>query len=204
MFSCIETNITEDTPQWVKTIDSISGVFFSVGFLLSRLKDLPLGQLSMMLAGSAMSGFALANGLQTISSRYYHCDGDSVFANIFTLASLVGTIASVGILIQPQAWLIWIWLFVLNNALWYCAEYYRYHYPSTYPKLNYEANSYLNYVQWLVIASISSSLSYTLCYCLPSLASPLFFIGLATNYLATIIAFLQLTPLEDTYARKNI
>lgn len=204
MFECVENNIIETPPQWVKTTDNVSSVIFSVGFVLNRIKDLPLGQFSKVLAAGAMSGFAFANALQTISSRYYHCNGDSTFANLFTLSSLVGTVASIGILIQPQAWLIWIWLFVLNNALWYCAEYYRSCHTSTFPKLNYEAKSYLNYVQWLVIATISSSICYTLSYYLPCFASPLFYIGLATNYLATITAFLQLTTLEDINARKKI
>jgi len=187
-------------PAWVELIETIRNLIFTATFILNRIKDLPLGQFSNIFAGIAMLGFALANSLQLISSRYYHKNGDTTFGNISTLSAVVGIIASVGILIQPQAWLIWIWLFVLNNLLWYCAEYYRcrdYH-PNTYPRLKNEANSYLSHVQWFLIASISSSICYTLSACLVQYASPLFILGLSINYLATFIAFMQLKPNTDS------
>lgn len=193
-------------PAWVEVIETIRNVIFTATFILNRIKDFPLGQFSTIMAGIAMFGFFLANSLQLISSRYYHKNGDTTFGNISTLSAVVGIIASVGILIQPQSWLIWMWLFVLNNLLWYSAECYRcrdYH-PDTYPQLKNEAHSYLNHVLWFFIASISSSICYTLSACLIQYASPLFILGLSINYLATFIAFMQLKPNTASHDLKKI
>ena len=107
----------QSIPDWVKTVDRISGYVFTTGFVLNRIKDLPLGIVSGVCSRFAIVSFAVGNLLQSVSSRYYASNRNSTFANIFTLSSLVGTLASIGFMLQPQSWIIWSWLFVLNNAL---------------------------------------------------------------------------------------
>ena len=193
-----------DIPEWIKMIDMIRDVIFKAAFILNRIKDIPIGQYSMMLASVAMLGFFLANCLQLISSQYYHIDNNRSFGNILALSAVFGVIASIGFLIQPQIWLVWIWLFVLNNLCWYIAEYLRCHhqYTNTYPPLNQPGDVYLKHVQWLLIASICSSVCFSLSACFSIYATPLFFLGLGLNYLATIIAFIQLIPQESSIANK--
>ena len=193
-----------DIPEWIKIIDMIRDVIFRAAFILNRIKDIPIGQYSMMLASVAMLGFFLANSLQLISSQYYHIDNNHTFGNLFALSAFFGIIASIGFLIQPQIWLVWIWLFVLNNLCWYIAEYQRCHnqHTNTYPRLNQPGDRYFKHVQWLLIASICSSICFSLSVCFSIYATPLFFLGLGLNYLATIIAFIQLIPQEPSIANK--
>ena len=63
--------VNTDRPEWVQFLDNVAGKIFFAGFILNRMKDIPLGFVSSILSGIAMTSFIIAYGLQIITSSYY-------------------------------------------------------------------------------------------------------------------------------------
>ena len=101
------------------------------------------------------------------------------------------------IFIYPTLWLPGLWLFVLCNFLWFRAECFRLEQNTVYPNMPAHPRHYTEYALWSCIAISCSAIMGTLAVCLPSFFTACMAIGLALNYIATIISFVHLY-LEDS------
>ena len=186
-------------PEWVQIIDYIAGKIFLAGFIINRIKDIPMGYVSYILSGIAIASYLLAYTLQIISSWYYDKTPEYFFDYqlLFQLQAICGAVASLMVIVNPELWLACLWLFVFTNILWYLAELHRQEHPSQYPAMPSNPKHYLEYTLWLTIAITCSAIMGTLAVCAPHLSIPMMAIGLILNYLATIIAFVEVYQQDD-------
>ncbi len=181
----------QEVPDWVKDMDKYASNIFLAGFLINRIKDIPMGYVSTLLGGIAILSFACAYSMQCITSCYYDTHPDYFFDYrlLFQLQSLFGAIGSLVCILNPELWLPCLGLFVLANACWFFAEQFRLEHPTTYPAMPKNPNNYLLYTKWCTIAISCSTLMGLIAYSNQALYSTCLQIGMLLNYAAIITAF---------------
>jgi hypothetical protein len=183
-----------EIPQWVQILDKVAGKILLAGFLINRIKDIPMGPISHLLSMISIASYLLAYSLQILTSTYYDQSPQAFFnySLLFQLQAICGAAASLMIIIHPSLWLPCLWLFVIANFCWYLAEQFRQQNPTYYPKMPSNRQNYLKYSLCLGISITCSAIMGTIAVFLPQCFGSLMAIGLALNYLATIIAFFYL------------
>jgi hypothetical protein len=179
-------------PEWVPITDNIAGKIFFAGFIINRIKDIPMGPVSFVLAAISISSYFLAYSLQILTSCYYDKSPTDFFDYqfLFQLQSICGAAASLMVILNPELWLACLWVFVITNIFWYLAEIYRQNHPTQYPSMPSQPKHYLEYTLWLTIAITCSAIMGAIAAYFPLVSVQMMAIGMILNYLATIFAFI--------------
>lgn len=120
-------------PLWAQYGEDIAQQLFVLGFVCSKLKDLPLGNLSLFFLGGCLTSFCLAYTIQIATSTEYKQVESDTFWNysfLYGLTATIGAALCVTVLMNPSLSLIGLWLFSFNHLLWYAAESNRRTYPT--------------------------------------------------------------------------
>jgi hypothetical protein len=181
-------------PLWAQYGEDIAQQLFVLGFVCSKLKDLPLGNWALFFLGGCLTSFCLAYTIQIATSTEYKQVESDTFWNysfLYGLTATIGAALCVTVLMNPSLSLIGLWLFSFNHLLWYAAESNRRTYPTFFPKQPRDIEAHLDYVKWISIAFISTTVSSTLAVLFPNFSSGIVLSGLVLNYISTSIAFIS-------------
>jgi hypothetical protein len=156
-------------PLSICYMEYIIDKLFVVSFILNKIKDFPLGPLSILLGNLALCCIAVGFTLQLITTNYYEVEYTET-KNLFNyqtraqLNALIGTAVTWFCILHPGLWLPCFWLMCANNILWLYNEHTRIDKPSIYPSSPKQPIEYCRYIAWMTLSMLSSALANTLSF----------------------------------------
>lgn len=191
------------TLRHAKILDKVSGVFFFIGFVFSKLQSIPLVFLSALFNLLSLISYLTAYSLWLAACERYpdHPSPKSWYSSIqlknqHRFAAVFGTLAIMSCLVAiifPIALIPAAWCFLISNIVWCVAEYHKMRHPPVYdPEYSSERQAvYMRYALLMTSASLITALATTLVLCFPP-------ITMATLITATIVCLLiNLAALQD-------
>ena len=195
-------------------LDRISGYFFLAGFVLYRLKNVPvIGATIINLA--ALAAYLIGYVMWFVATLCYpnqprRADawyGFAQFKEQFTAASLLGAMATIFSLVYPTLLLPALWLFTASNLKCNIGEYHKMHNPPQYDP-NYSTARQTMYLRYAFLVTSTSAL--TALACTLALAAPAFaYISLMTaavigNFLTIAALYYCQRSTFDTFEVDNV
>lgn len=187
-----------EVPDSIQNLDYIAGGLFTCSFFISKIRDLPLGNTSIMLSGVTLCLYGMAYTIQFCTSSYYNDikplePWEWSYREYYMMVSLLGSAGCWLSLFIPALWFPMMWLGTINTILWYIGEIHRLAQPTAYPKMAEQPEFHLNYVKWIAISSIISSTALTVAFLFPAHFFLIYMIGVLGNYIASSIALYNLS-----------
>ncbi len=170
-----------------RSLDKISGIFFTAGFFISKLKFIPFKLLLPIVNIISLSSYLVGYITWYIAALLYpdlarkrdQWFGFFDLKEQYQLAAFIGTVATLFCLITPSLVCLPLWLYVISNLIWAVGEYHKYQNPPVDDE-NYSKDrqtAYLKYVFLALTLSIVSALAATLAVCFPPIAAVTLMVG---------------------------
>ncbi len=179
-------------------LDQLSGKFFFTGFLLSKLRLIPIRVITSLVSTCSLIFYLVGyilwffttviNSNQTRNANAWY--GFATINNQFQLASLLGTVASVIGLFFPSMILYAVWLSLASNTIWLIGEYHKMNTPplGDLPLNDQRQTVYLRYAITLNIISLITALTTTIAFANPLLNYEMFMLSTIVGNLLTVLA----------------
>lgn len=191
-----------DVPVFVDNLDKIAGNIFTCSFIISKIRDLPLGSISMALSLVTLTLYGAAYTLQIFTSSYYQ-DAKPLpnlewsYREFYMSVAIIGASACWLTLGFPACWMMLMLIGTLNTFLWYISEIHRLENPTAYPKMAQQPELYMEYVKWIAVSSLISTTALLVALSMPAHFMLIYMTGLVGNYLASGIAMYYLLESFD-------
>lgn len=169
-----------------KNLDTASGYFFVSGFVLARIRQIPIPVISTLLNIISLGLYLLGYLLWFISSHLYSDQlppnnkwyGFADFGVQNRAAAVIGLIAtgfSIAALFCPVLIVPASWLFLISNIVWAISEYHKLNYPPEEDKeySHSQQQAYFNYALTMAVMGFVAALGTTIAFfCSPTLVLP--------------------------------
>ena len=172
-----------------KRLDTASGFFFTVGFIVEKIKFFPVVIVSSLVTLVSLVMYMIAYLLWLIASclRTDHNTksdewyGFAQFKEQYRLASILGLLASVlsiTAIFFPVFTIPAVWIFFVSNAVWAVSEYHKLNNPPTNDS-DYSSqyqNTYSSYTVTIAAIAFLGAVSTTLIFICPYITVPVIII----------------------------
>jgi hypothetical protein len=197
-----ESNIP-DVPETIQNLDFIAGGLFTCSFLISKIRDLPIGPASLILSGFTLYLYGMAYTIQLFTSCYYHDikpkeSWEWSYREYYMAVCVLGATVCWLSLCIPALWFPLMWIGTFNTIFWYVGETHRLEEHTAYPKMASTPELYLNYVKCIAISSVISSTAISIAFLFPAHFMLIYMLGVLGNYIASTAAIYNLTHSDDT------
>jgi hypothetical protein len=154
----------------------MSGYFFLLGFVSSRLNHMPNMLLNTILNVVSLVSYLIGYVSWYLASLYYpehppkveQWFGFAQFRRQYQIAAILGTLATIFYIVSPTLLIPSTWLYFISNALWAISEYHKRENPPE--ESNYCPERQTSYVKFAIIVTLSAleeALAETLIWLLP-------------------------------------
>lgn len=201
-------SIAGDYPSWniptvIDNLDKIAGKVFTCSFVISKIRDLPLGPISMALSVVTLALYGTAYTIQIFTSSYYQDvkpapEWEWSYREYYMMVALIGASVCWLSLGLPASWMLLMLIGTANTFLWYLGEIHRSSNPTAYPKMATQPELYMEYVKWIAISSFISSSAIIVALSIPSHFMLIYMMGLMGNYIASALAIHYLLESFET------
>ena len=163
-----------------ETLDGISGYLFLVGFISSKLKNIPIFLITAILSPVSLAAYLIGYIAWYAASIFYpdhprkqkHWYGFAQFREQYQVAAVLGTIATIMYLVAPVYIIPTAWLYTISNLIWSISEYHKkenplpndVHYSSIRQRI------YLRYTILVATSSALTAIAETVAYLFPQTA----------------------------------
>ncbi|AHE67324.1 hypothetical protein [Legionella oakridgensis] len=183
-------------------LDKISGSFFLAGFIISKLKSIPILLLASILNLVSLAAYLIGYTAWFLATLFYPNHprkreawyGFAEFKDQYQAAAVIGTVATILCFLcplYPSLILPAVWLFAVSNLIWTIGEYHKYKKPPThdehYSSLRQE--TYLRYVLLTTAVSAITALAATLGFLFPPASMAVLLASIIGNGLTVIALY---------------
>ena len=146
-------------------LDKYSGRLFFIGFLTSKLKNIPIAIVSSVLNAVSLVAYLIGYIAWSIAAFLYpehprkqsQWYGFVQFKQQYQMAALLGTLATV-LCLTTSLLLTAAWLFTISNLIWNIAEYHKKENPPI-DEANYSSTKQKTYFHYTILVTITSSIA---------------------------------------------
>lgn len=147
------------------TLDKYSGYLFFIGFLTSKLKNIPIALVASVLNAVSLVAYLIGYVAWSIASFLYpnhprkqsQWYGFVPFKQQYQMAALLGTLATV-LCLTTSVLLAAAWLYTLSNMIWNIAEYHKMENPPR-DDVHYSSTKQSTYFHYTLLVTITSSIA---------------------------------------------
>ena len=161
-------------------LDSLSGYLFLVGFISSKLKNIPIFIVTAILTPVSLGAYLIGYIAWYMASLFYpdhprKNDSWYAFAKFrqqYQFAALLGTMATIMCVVSPPLLIPTAWLYTGSNLMWSISEYHKKENPLPDDKRYSSARQsiYLRYAILVTISSILTAITATVVFFFPPTA----------------------------------
>ncbi|WP_133127429.1 hypothetical protein [Legionella nagasakiensis] len=183
-------------------LDKISGSFFLAGFIISKLKNIPILLLASILNLISLIAYLIGYTAWFLATLFYPHHprkreawyGFSEFKDQYQAAAVIGTVATILCFLcplYPSLILPAVWLFTVSNLVWTIGEYHKYKKPPVndehYSSLRQE--TYLRYVLLTTVVSAITALAATVGFLFPPASMAILLASIIGNGLTVVALY---------------
>jgi hypothetical protein len=161
-------------------LDEISGRLFLLGFITTKLKNIPIVFLAVALNIISLTSYLIGYAAWTIATFFYpnhphkqgHWYSFAQFKDQFKIAALLGTIASAMCIMTPTLAVPIAWLYMMSNLIWIFGEYHKKEHPNPNDLLYSDAKQtiYLKFASLVTCGSTFAAIVTTTLILIPEAA----------------------------------
>lgn len=154
----------------------MSGYFFLLGFVSSRLNHMPIMLLNTILNVVSLVSYLIGYVSWYLASLYYpehppkvdYWFGFAQFRKQYQIAAILGTLATIFYIISPALVIPSAWLYLISNALWAISEYHKMENPPQESNYCHERQSlYVKFAILVTLSALGEALAETLIWVFP-------------------------------------
>jgi hypothetical protein len=183
-----------------KFLDAMVSYLFLIGFFASKLKDIPIAIVTLILSGISLAAYMVGYFLWFFAALLYPDQprrkdfwwGFAQFKEQYQFASLLGAIACIMVLVAPAIFLVpALWIFTVSNLMWSFAEHHKiYNPPINAPDFSRERQAlFFRYVALMTAVCLITTICITLAFFFPPLSFLAFILPVTIGNIITIGAF---------------
>ena len=161
------------------TLDGVSGYLFFIGFLTSKLKNVPIALVTTVLNLVSLLAYLVGYLAWSVAVLLYpdhprkqdQWYGFAQFKQQYQAAAVLGTLATILCLTTPFL-LASAWIYTASNLIWNIGEYHKKQNPPTY-NTQYSSTKQAIYFRYTVLVTITSAIAavaLSIAFLLPSIA----------------------------------
>jgi hypothetical protein len=173
-----------------KLLDNVSGKFFLFGFIIGKLRSVPVPIVSIYAVATSVLSYFIAHGLWFISSHHYpehkaheewygftHFKGQNKISAVLGVTAAALNIA--GLFFGPVMVIPAMWLYFAGNVVWTIAEYHKFKNPHADEDYSHHRQkSQVPYAIATTAVGLITAISTSLVFIFPVIAMPIFAVGM--------------------------